>query len=370
MDDTERALVAAFDRAAGRLLSGGCDPAERARLLRRVGSKVVSANLRSWAIVLRANDARLTRAFGTGGEGGLHELVLSGWDVRAFCGPVVIDPPGVSLTEAARLFGVNRTTVSRWADAAPEGRAGVGTDAGCVSAGRMRVSPAGATSAPPSGKRVTWKQEVERQVAEARALAAGERLGPPASYRVRGRRLVLDYSVNRADRKRDVVRVWTPLAYGVDPGGEVAQAGWGPACRWLVGRVPGEFEQVLLRRRRRLSARSWVWEWCCSAAGGGCGGWVAKLYWPMAVWTLGARVHEGEAARCRGEVGGWGGGFVCRRCAGVVYESAEGRSSPGVRGDGSRRRVDGWDRYVKRMSGGVLTGRSVRAVARGGGGAG
>ncbi len=47
-------------------------------------------------------------------------------------------------------------------------------------------------------------------------------------------------------------------------------------------------------------------------------------------------------------------GFVCRECAGFIYESVERRSRPlpGYR-------VDCWDRFVKRISGGVLGGDDV-----------
>ena len=387
MDDLERRLIGAFDRAGERLLSNDRDPAEVARLRRRVASKVVSGNLRSWAMVLRANDARITQAVGgADSEDGLQSLVVSGWDVRAWCRPMAIDPPGVSLSEAARRFGVNRSTVSRWADPAPEAapEAGAGVGAGLAGdaqrpacgVGMQMDAPDAARRALNHGRvgtkrRVTWKQDVDRQIEAARESAAGCRFGTASSYRVIGRRLVLDYTVNRADRKRDVVRVWTPLAYGVDPGGEVAQADWGSACRSLVDRVPGGFEQGLVRRRRRLSARSVVWEWRCPAEVRGCGCWVAKLYWPMPVWTLGARVSEVEAARCRGVLEHWrgecdagefiAGGFRCRRCAGMVYESAERGSSPGRRVDGTPRRVDVWDRYVRRLSGGVLTGSALEA---------
>ena len=47
--------------------------------------------------------------------------------------------------------------------------------------------------------------------------------------------------------------------------------------------------------------------------------------------------------------------FVCRKCAGLVYESAERTSRGGAAGI----RVDVWDRLVQRISGGVLRGREV-----------
>ena len=51
--------------------------------------------------------------------------------------------------------------------------------------------------------------------------------------------------------------------------------------------------------------------------------------------------------------------FLCLRCAGLIYESAELGATPGWRKGGSRRRVDVLDRLVKRLSGGVLRRREV-----------
>lgn len=395
MDELDRALMVGFERAAGRLLSKGRDAGEVARVVGRASSKVVSGNLRSWSLVLRACDGRIPD------DAGLGAVSLTGAKVKAWCGPVAIGGAGVSLDEAARLFGVNRTTVSRWADPEmePESGEGVGWGAG-VTRGRTAQSAAGPAHCGRGGnrKRVTWKQAVERQIALAREASAGDRFGLPSSYRVVGRRLMLDYTLNRSNRKRDVVRVWTPYAYGVDPGGEVWSADWGWVRRRLVELVPSGFSQSLMRVDRRLSAKSRVWQWVCPVGDGGCGRRVYKLFLPMPVWTLGAALwSEAEASRCRrpsgfyqgvSEVGcfdaassadglmleddwreagrreAWGA-FLCGRCCRLVYESSERRSSPGVRRDGSRRRVDVWDRFVKRISGGVLSGGEV-VVRRGG----
>lgn len=94
---------------------------------------------------------------------------------------------------------------------------------------------------------------------------------------------------------------------------------------------------------------------------GGCGRLVYKLFLPMPWWTM-ERVFGQEAGGEQvGDPGAQvpGTRFLCLRCAGLVYESAELGSTPGRRKDGSRRRVDVLDRLVKRHSGGVLRGRDV-----------
>lgn len=97
-----------------------------------------------------------------------------------------------------------------------------------------------------------------------------------------------------------------------------------------------------------------VWQWVCPEADGGCGRLVYKLYLPMPTWTLvSAMGGASEPARSDGLA------FRCLRCAGLLYESAERRSSPGVRKDGSRRRVDTQVRFIKRISCGVLRGRDL-----------
>ena len=80
----------------------------------------------------------------------------------------------------------------------------------------------------------------------------------------------------------------------------------------------------------------------------------------MPVWTLSQRFAGlDEDAPYVGGPDASRRVFLCLRCAGLLYESAERRSSPGVKMDGSRKRVDAMDRFVKRISGGVLHARSL-----------
>ena len=110
--------------------------------------------------------------------------------------------------------------------------------------------------------------------------------------------------------------------------------------------MSGDWSQWL---RIRRGAKNWGW--VCP----GCGQWVFKLYWSTRLTTL-AMVLGGAWAEAAWEEndGLVGDGFVCRRCAGLVYESSERTSRPAP-----GRGVDVWDRFVKRISGGALRGREV-----------
>ncbi|MFK7790451.1 MAG: hypothetical protein AB8C95_13275 [Phycisphaeraceae bacterium] len=281
--------------------------------------------LRSWSLVLRANDKRIDD------NNAMGLVRMDRAQIRALCSPVKIDSP-VSLGQAARLFGVNRTTVSRWAD--------------------------------PIDSELTWWQDVQRQMNEMRDMK-----WPPSTYRVTGKRLMLEHFVNRANVKRSVTRVWTPRFYGLDPGGEVWSGDWGERRTGLADRVSTGFMQSLQRVDRRLgqfnpSAKApaaRVFQWVCPAEAGGCGRLVYKLFLPMPYWTL---------VRIFGEISGVeqgvdpgaeasDGKFLCLRCAGLVYESAELGCEPGTRRNGARRRVDVLDRLVKRVNGGALRRRDA-----------
>jgi len=304
-------------------------PEQLARILHRRGMSTYTRPLRSWSLVLRANDKRIddNKAQGV--------VRMDGARIKQLCSPVVIPYPGVSLDEAAHRFGVNRTTVARWANPIESSR--------------------------------TWWQEVQRQIREHR-----ETQYPPSTYRVRGGRLILEHVVNRANSKRSATRVWTPSADGLDPGGAVWAADWGRLRVGLAKRVPAGFVQELQRVDRRLVGQgtagrvpmrviripSRVFQWVCPQADGGCGRRVYKLFMPMPAWTLWqvmGGLDTGEPD------GGCDVAFLCKSCAGLIYESSERSSSPGVRRSGQPRRLDVWDRFLKRISGGVLTGGDLRS---------
>lgn len=339
--DFDRAMLDAWHRVHEQCKD---DPGKLAAILRRREMATYTRPLRSWSLVLRACDSRID----DNNSMGLVRIDRAA--IRRFCSPVDIPYPGESLDEAARLFGVNRTTVSRWADPPPEGR------------GRSR-------------RQRTWWQDVQGQIE-----AMSDMRWPPRTYQVEGKRLMLEHFHNVANTKRSVTRVWTPGFYGLDPGGEVWSGDWGSLRTDLAQKVDPSFVQQLARVDRKLglavrasacessegsfkpnpgakapSAR--VFQWVCPEADDGCGRLVYKLYLPIPYWTL---------VQAFGDVGGLEmddsaplARFLCLRCAGLVYESAELGATPGWRKGGSRRRVDVLDRLVKRLSGGVLRRREV-----------
>lgn len=315
------ALLNAWDRAHAQAKR---EPEKIQEILRRRAMATYTRPLRSWSLVLRANDKRIE-------DDSKQGLVrMDGARIKQLCSPVSLPFPGVSLDEAASRFGVNRTTISRWAS--------------------------------PADSKWTWWQVVQRQMGEVLDLDY-----PPSVWRVRGRRLMLEHAVNRANSKRSETRVWTLGFYGLDPSGEVGSAKWGSLRVGLVDQVDASFVQQLCRVDRKLGTRNpgdhapcaRVFQWVCPQADGGCGRRVYKLYLPMPTWSL-ARLF-GCSDLLSGERGGWNRmAFLCLRCAGLLYESSERTSSPGLRKDGSRRRVSVMDRVVKRMSGCVLRGSDVR----------
>ncbi len=335
-NDLDRALLDAWARAYGRYKE---NPKALEAALQKHAGPTYTRPLRSWSLVLRANDKRIP-------DDNAQGLVnLDAGRVRTWCAPVCIDYPGVSLDEAARLFGVNRTTVSRWASPpAPE-------DKQC-------------------NQPASWWQAVQAQMREA---GDDPRFGRPSVYRVAGKRLMLEHEHNRANPKRSVTRVWTPGFTGLDPGGAVWSPAWGELRVGLVDRLEDGFVQRLYRVDRALglaegasapgshqaesdkpavqAPASRVFQWLCPEQAGGCGRAVYKLYLPMPNWTLIAATHGGAAPVERD-----GPAFLCRRCAGLIYESAERSATPGRRVDGSARRVDAWDRFIRRLSGGALAG--------------
>ena len=205
--DFDRALLDAWHRAHEEAKG---DPEKIKQILRRREMPTYTRPLRSWSLVLRACDSRIA-------DNNTQGLVrIDRAAIVRLCSPIKIDEP-VSLDTAARLFGVNRTTVSRWANPADSER--------------------------------TWYQDVQHQIAE-----ASDMKWPPSTYYVAGKRLMLAYFLNRADRKRSTARVWTPDAGGLDPGGEVWSGDWGETRAGLTDRVSAAFVQTLQRVDRRLGA--------------------------------------------------------------------------------------------------------------------
>lgn len=330
--DFDIALLNAWDLAHAQAKG---DTSRLVEMLRRRGMATYTRSLRSWSLVLRANDKRID-------DDNTRGMVrMDGARVRRWCSPVDIPYPGVSLDEAAQRFGVNRTTVSRWASPPPRGR-----DGGKSRGGR------------------TWYREVCRQIE-----AVSEMKLAPSTFSVVFRRLMLEQFYNRANLKRSVTRVWTPGPYGLDPGGEVWSGDWAGLRAGLAEKVAADFVQQLHRVDRRLgrgdtgakAPLARVFQWVCPEVEGGCGRLVYKLYLPMPYWTLSALsgdfsgFESGEDA----DAEALPASFLCLRCAGLVYESSERSSSPGRMKSGGRRRVNALDRLVKRQSGGVLRGRDV-----------
>jgi hypothetical protein len=325
--DFDIALLNAWDREHAKAKG---DPSRLQKVLQRRAMSTYIRPLRSWSLVLRACDSRIED------NNSMGLVRMTGARIRQLCSNVKIDYPGVSLDEAARDFGVNRTTVSRWANPIDSG--------------------------------LTWYQDVLGQIE-----AMSDMKWPPRTYQVQGKRLMLEHFHNDANPKRSSTRVWTEPYFGIDPSGEVWSADWGELRVGLADKVPEGFVQQLQRVDRKLGCqttgrvaspaapRARVWQWVCPKFDGGCGRRVYKLYLPMPVWTLvdayagkyacDAQPSHDEAAPAA---------FLCLRCAGLLYESAERKSSPGKRKDGTRRRLNPDDRFIKRISGGVLRARSVQ----------
>src|SRR5690554_1071486 len=101
------------------------DPRKRAKRAAILAGSTYTRPLRSWCLVLRANDKRIdalcpARALDDMDWGddqplcAVDEFLVTAEAVRMLCGPVKIPWPGVSVDEAAARFGVNRTTILRW----------------------------------------------------------------------------------------------------------------------------------------------------------------------------------------------------------------------------------------------------------------
>lgn len=303
MNPVEIALFRAHARAQDRL---NRDPSLIDRIERTRKRDLYKNPLRLWALVLRANDKRidpecLTPIVGehewdeNSAQCAIEEITLDAEAVRRLCSAVMIPFPGVSINEAARLFGVNRTTIFRWS----------------------------------------------------------RRIDVP---------LVMDYYCKRngRDLHRADKYVWTRSP--IDPAGKVWSPPWDePGVRPnLIGNIPDEFEQTLRRTHRPTSSRCYTRFLECPQ----CLKWCLKLYWPQRVWTVGDQTGIAESNKSpRPQSGGplprerETEGFRCRRCAKLIYESAE-RTSTSAPG----RKANVWDRYVKRATGCVVRGRDINVT--------
>jgi hypothetical protein len=343
MDALDRRLWEAWDR----MQAEGFD-ADRVQAHSAVisGALQLSAPLRSWSLVLRAGDTRIVdRVVASSPVAaspqdvvieGEAEVWLDGEEVRRLCGMVQLPWPGVTVVEASRRLGVSLPSVWRWCGGKSSPRAKGPVEAMASSghfAGRL-----------------------------------------PGTVEGVGVALCKRVMVNEADRKRDQVRVWQRYAWGVDPSGELAGLShWGALRREVTSHVPDTFSQVL-RRVRRVDARgraSWQWRCptCCSGPAGArshagalrrhgrCLGWVTRLYWVMPTWTIAASMSATARAAWRLPPGG----FVCRGCAGLVYESSErwwGRGTTAYERQANCRAI-AWDRLVRRVTSGRLRGKDV-----------
>lgn len=273
------------------------DDHARAKHERATAGSTYARPVRSWCLVLRANDKRMeahcaarTIRYHDWGEQyalcAVDEIELTADSVRGLCGPVSIEFPGVCIDEAARRFGVNRTTVHRWG----------------------------------KGRKSCRQQEM---------------LG---FARTEGR-VVIDSECkgNGRDLHRAIKRVWTRRP--IDPSGDVWAPPWGDATADLTHRVPKPWLQRVLRTHRPLGRRMvYVRLLQCPT----CIKWCYKLYWPQRIWTV------AEAAGDRGRSARGQDGFMCRRCARVIYESAERGSRPAA-----GRRVNMKVRFTRRALGAI-----------------
>ena len=294
----------------------------------------LSRPLRSWSVVLRANDPRLgggehighVRFDADGPWCELEELQLWGCEMKWLCAPIRIGPPGVPLVEAARRLGVGVNTIRRY------------EQRGLVSVRRF-------------GKRARLKK------------AGGGRKNTPT---VRGDASIATHHRASGERRNDRGQIedvrWCPYPRRfptmnyclmttngwIDPGGEVWAGPWGTLRRMVIEDVADDFEQRLRRAHRPVGRQRGMWQWQCP----GCGRWCYKLYWPMPTVTIQRRLDCGSELRDEGDAIAERG-FSCRRCAKLVYESVERTGQA----------VDVWGRFVQRISEGVLRGRDVNKAS-------
>lgn len=307
-DDLDRALLEAWYRHFDWNSDAGDDPGSSSGESGVPGvpglSKMYRRPLRSWCVVLRADDRRLYPNIISYRPGAYAEdaawirVMVDRSTLEGLCSRVWIAWPGVSVGEAAARFGVNPTTVRRWVE---------------------------------------------------RGLLRAER------------------DENRADAKRGRLRVWTSRAVDPTgeviegPWGSLTDDLVRKVCEdWeqiLVLREKPLGAKSRVKQWRCEGCGRWVSKFYMPVAMAwmgevlGSGSYVchhALRHWANQFranqhWANGDGVKQSKQLLCRG-------------CHGVVYESSELTSRPG-RG----RRLGPLDRFVKRYSGGVLCGRDMRS---------
>ncbi len=294
MDKLDHALDEAWNRVGADLAQ---NPAAAARRFARSLGPTYQRPLRSWALVLRAADKRLPVGDVVDYvewdpqvpvQCAVEEITFHGETIRELCAPIRISWPGVSIDAAARICGVNRSTIHNW---------------------------------------------------------------------VRAGRVVMDVYPHRGGMTRQAKKqIWTRAP--IEPGGDVYAAPWGSIRPYVAESVPDTFVQSI-RKTHRVVNRNPMCFFQCSR----CDKWMKKLYWPQPIWTmamaLGETIEPGASrisgTRSEDDLNQFTDGFVCRLCAGLIYESVERRSRPAP-----GYRVDVWDRFITRISAGVLHARDVR----------
>jgi len=328
MNELDLELFRAWHRVRDKLQD---DPEEAAKRAASSGQSTYARPVRSWCLVLRANDKRIDTHCAMdvvefiewdedSPQCAVEAVELTGDAVRELCAPVRIIWPGVSIDEAARIFGVNRTTILRW----------------------------GNSRAARKNRNNQYRKMSGFEDSQSPASPDGVFPREPYTTRTEGR-LVIDWyrKGNSQDLHRAIKRVWTPRP--VDPAGHVWAADWGGLIVDLTHHVCENWSQTVHRTYRLLSPGTYTRFVACP----NCRKWCYKLYWPQQIWTvsdaqgvtsglMAASHHDGPD------------GFVCRRCAKLIYESAERTSKPAP-----GRTVNTWNRFIKRISAGWLDGGDV-----------
>jgi hypothetical protein len=261
--------------------------------MRRTDGPTYTRPLRSWVLALRADDTRLPAGVPDEMVEVKPNYFVESERVRldtswlwSNLAPIQIDPPGVTVKRASEIFGVSVGTIRAWARR-----------------GLLDIRHA-------KGKGRRPKREPRIDPRTGYTAYDWERANELRADRERGQR-------------RHVAHVTTNGF--ILPSGEVTTMDWDRMARaQVIAMVPDDWTQELLRLERVLASDrpprrkpdgAWppiprVRQWQCPA----CGKWVSKVYWGSSKFET--RSSNGKQ-------------FVCRRCCGVIYESAEITSTPG-----------------------------------------